>query len=348
MVTKNQLKKFLKGKTILVTGALGSIGSAIVQSLIAYDVSGIKAIDNRETELFYGQKNNNDKRIIYCFADVKDKESLRQIIQGVNIVFHAAAMKHVIVCETHPYEAIKTNIIGTKNMMELCVENNVEKMILISTDKSIYPEGVMGATKLLAERMISATHSRDYKTNTKFGAVRFGNILYSRGSVLEIWDEQLKNNKKITITDPEMTRFIMGIPQSVDLIFSTAYYVNNAEIFIMKMPSSSIESLATAYLDLHGLPKDHYVLTGTVKGDKQHEELLSKEESDFLLENQYFFLKTPLELDKIKKVDMGSYKKFGFKKSKIDNFASNNKRFILGSEKVKEILEKYTINKDLN
>lgn len=342
MINQTQLKNFFKGKNIVVTGALGSIGSAIAQAVLEYGVKSVRCLDNRETELFYAQKKNKDPRVIYCFADIRDKNSIGRNLRGADIVFHAAAMKHVSICETHPFEAVSTNVIGTKNIIELCADNNVEKMILISTDKAINPEGVMGTTKLLAERLISATGNMDVNVKTTFAAVRFGNVLYSRGSVLEIWGNQLAEGKKISITNPKMTRFIMGVPQSVELILSAAYYAKNSEVFIMKMPACSIQTLAEAYLSIKNLPQNHYESIGMARGDKMHEGLLSPDEKDYLLENDKFYLKVPMAIGTIGKSDSQYYKKFGFVKSKDSSFLSNAGHE-LPLHKVKTLLKKYIL-----
>lgn len=346
MINDASLKSFLKNKSVVVTGGLGSVGSAIIKAVLAYDVKSIKCLDNRETELFYAQRNNKNSKLSYYFADIRNKDSLNHIMRGVDLVFHAAAMKHVIICEVNPFEAINTNVLGTKNVIESCIENNVGKMILISTDKALNPEGVMGTTKLLAEKMISAMPHMGTEIKTKFGAVRFGNVLYSRGSVLEIWDEQLRRGDKITIVNPEMTRFIMGIPQSVELILSAAYIANNSEIFIMKMPSCSIGTLSEAYLEIKKTPKRHFILTGKTKGDKTHEQLLSPDDADFLLENEKFFLKMPQEVDRIANINMDYYKNLGFKKSVKTNFISSNPENMLNSAEVQEIIKKYIANYD--
>jgi len=339
MIEHAKLREFFTDKNIMVTGGLGSIGSAIIDGLLSFDVRSIKVIDNRETELFYASKKSTDKRLKFHFADIRDKSSLRNIIKGTNIVFHAAAMKHVIICEKNPDEAIKTNVLGTQNIIELCTESNVDKMILISTDKAVTPEGVMGTTKLLAEKMISAMHNVNEHNKTKFGAVRFGNVLYSRGSVLEIWAEQLEKQGKITITNYDMTRFFMGIPQSVELILMAAYYINNAEIFIMKMPSCSIRDLSTAFLEARQRTDCQCEIIGINKGDKMHEKLLSEDENADILENEKFLIKLPLELSTYKTAF--DYSELGFKKSNIQNFSSNNSAYLMDKDELKTIIEKY-------
>ncbi len=335
---KKEITKIFSGKIILVTGGLGSIGSAIVQELLKYNPKLIRVVDNRETEIYYAIEERKNESVKYFFADVREKESIKKIISGVDIVFHAAAMKHVGICEQHPFEAVKTNILGTQNVIESCIEVGVEKMIFISTDKAVNPNSVMGTTKLLAERMVSAMNSSHANIKTKFGVVRFGNVLYSRGSVLEVWKDQLNNGEKITITDLEMTRFVMGIPQSIELIFSAMRYIRDSEIFILKMPSCKIRTLAEAYLEINGRPSNYYELIKPNEGEKDHEELLANIESKFLMENEQFFLRLPLRLDD---GNIEPYLRMGFKSSKEKGFISNDERYLLDRESLKVILKKY-------
>ncbi|MCK4520285.1 polysaccharide biosynthesis protein [Candidatus Parcubacteria bacterium] len=337
-----QIKKYFNNKNILITGGLGSIGSAIVKELLLLNPKNIKVIDNRETGLFYGIYYNKNKKIEYCFIDIRDRESLEKAMKNVDIVFHAAAMKHVLVCERNPFEAVKTNVIGTQNVIEACVNNGIKKMILISTDKAVNPTNVMGASKLLAERIVAAIYNLRNGIDTEFGMVRFGNVLYSRGSVLEIWENQLKEGRKITITDPEMTRFFMGISQTIRLILSATYYAKNSEIFIFKMPSCKISILAEAYLELKGYPSDYYTVTGIKEGEKKHEELLFKEDGKLLMEKNEILLKLPLQL---KKINMKYYHQINFKKSKKNTFISNDPNSLLKKDQIKQVLKDF-LNKD--
>jgi FlaA1/EpsC-like NDP-sugar epimerase len=346
MVSQAQLEKFFSKKNILVTGGLGSIGSEIVRGLLKYELNSLRVVDNRETELFYASKKNTDPRLDYYFGDIRDKESLRPLLRNVDVVFHAAAMKHVIVCEKHPSEAIKTNIQGTQNIIDLSIEYGIEKVIHISTDKAVNPEGVMGTTKLLAEKMISAMHSARLGHKTKFGAVRFGNVMYSRGSVLEIWDAQIRQDRPISITDPRMTRFLMSIPQSVELIFASAFLIQNAEIFIMKMPSCSIQILADAYLKINRKTPGSFEVIGINRGDKFHEKLFSDDERAFLLENKNFFIKLPLELDKLSNIDRQYYYDLGFQETQNQNFSSDNEEYLMDPQQAEEILGGFILKTD--
>jgi UDP-N-acetylglucosamine 4,6-dehydratase/5-epimerase len=331
----NDLNELFKGKTVAITGGLGSIGSHIILNLLKYDVKKIILLDNRETGLFYSSEYPKDKRIESFFCDVREKEVVERLLKNVDIVFHAAALKHVVVGEKNPFETIKTNVIGTQNVIESCLKNNVKKMILISTDKAVNPTNVMGATKLLAERLVSAMIDVKQKNTTRFGILRFGNVLYSRGSVLEIWERQLKKGEPITITDPDMTRFFMDVSQSVDLIFNATFFVKNSETFILKMPSVKIDVLAKAFLQIKGYNEENVRIIGARPGEKSHEELLLSAEEGLIIENDKFFVKLPV---RISEDEIEKYKDIGFIIVKNKRFISDYKPNLLDIGEVKKIL----------
>lgn len=332
-----KINRLFKNKNVAVTGGLGSIGFEIVKKLLEYEVRSVIIIDNRETELAYWMRNSPDHRLKFHFCDIRDFDRLFEMSKGVNIVFHAAALKHVTVCEFNPFEAVKTNVIGTQNMIEACLRGEAEKMILISTDKAVNPTNVMGATKLLAERLVSAVCNRRNDGDTKFGVVRFGNVLHSRGSVLEIWDQQLRGSKKITITDPSMTRFFMDISQCVYLIFEAARHAEGGETFILKMPSVGIGDLAEVYLELRGFPRDYFVLIGKRPGEKTHEELVFREECEMLLENDKFLVRLPF----FSKIDMEKRYREGFKKATRTEYSSNDPDELLNKKQIKSTLSRF-------
>lgn len=264
-------KSLFENKIICITGGLGSIGQEIVRGLLKFNPKKIIIADNRETELFYSKSYPLSEKIHNEFVDVREYDSVEKVLERVDVVFHAAAMKHVVVCEDNPFEAIKTNVLGTNNVIESCIKNKVRKMILISTDKAVNPASVMGATKLLAEKLVGAiATSTKLKENsvTEFGIVRFGNVLYSRGSVLEIWNKQIKEKGEITLTDENMTRFFMATSNCIDLIFHATELAKEGEIFILKMPSVRIGDLAEAFSEIKDLPKENIKKIGIRKGEK--------------------------------------------------------------------------------
>jgi UDP-N-acetylglucosamine 4,6-dehydratase/5-epimerase len=342
MLDKHDMTQLFSNKTILVTGGLGSIGSEIVRQLMQYQPEVVKILDNRETELFYArQRFGNNHQVSLSLADVRDKDRINKAIEGVDIIFHAAALKHVLVCEDDPFEAVKTNVLGTQNIIECAMEQEVGRVVLVSTDKVVNPTNVMGATKLLAERLMSAACYSQRPHNTKFGIVRFGNVLASRGSVLEIWDRQLAENQKITITDPEMTRFFMSIPESVRLVFAASYYADYGETFILKMPSIKIGDLAESFLEIRGLPVDRYEITGIRAGEKMHERLLFDEEQGLLMSNEEMFVRLPLKADFYSETKR--LESLGFTKSVDTTFSSKEENTLVTRDKIKTILSKTSL-----
>jgi FlaA1/EpsC-like NDP-sugar epimerase len=348
MLKDNLIKDLFEEKTVLVTGGLGSIGSEITRQLLNYNSKEIRVLDNRETELFHTiLEHSSYDNMKFCLVDIREKESLSQVMSGVDTVFHTAALKHVTICEYNPFEAVKTNVIGTQNIIECALKNNVERVVLISTDKSVDPTNVIGATKLLAERLVSAMHYQRDENTAKMGVVRFGNVLASRGSVLKIWENQLKKDRRITITNPNMTRFFMSIPESVRLIFTASYYAKNGELFILKMPSVRIGDLAKIFLELNGYQTDYYEIIGARLGEKMNEELISKNEIGLLLENEELFVRLPLIFAKQDQFyESREYKRLvelGFRKSNLNDFSSDNEKCLLRKDKIKEILKKSKI-----
>ena len=334
---EKNFSRLFKNKIVMVTGGIGSIGLEIVKQLIKYHPKEIRIFDNRETELFYTHKKLLTNKIVRSiFGDIRDKESLLRASRNVDIIFHAGAMKHVIICEWRPFEAVKTNVLGTQNIIECAIQNNIERVVMVSTDKAVNPTNVMGATKLLAERLVSAICNQGQTGKMKFSVVRFGNVLASRGSVLEIWERQLKERNKIIVTNPEMTRFFMSIPDSVKLIFNATYMGKDGETFIFKMPAVKIGVLAETFLELYGEKSTKYEVVGSQPGEKMHEELINIEEEKYLLENNKMFIRLPIffNQDFVKR-----FKKLGFNKSKTKSFSSNDTDLMLNTNQIKKILK---------
>jgi FlaA1/EpsC-like NDP-sugar epimerase len=336
MSISDKLHELFANKKILVTGGLGSIGSEIVRQVSQFKPGLIRIMDNRETELFYARRAYKDNPLVeFYFGDIRDKERLTKVVDNIDIIFHAAAMKHVIVCEYDPGEAIKTNVTGTKNVIDCAFEHNIELMVQISTDKVVDPTNVMGATKLLAERLVSATCNINRNKKTKFGIVRFGNVLASHGSVLEIWNKQLTAGSKITITNPLMTRFFMSIPESAKFVCTAAFYADKGETFILKMPSVKIRDLAQAFLVSRGQPEDNFEIIGIQPGEKMHEGLLFAEEAGFLMENDEMFVRLPLRFDYNE--GRKKFEKLGFKTSDCTGFSSKQAKY-LNKTNLKKVL----------
>ena len=298
-----ELKNFYEGKIILVTGGVGSIGSEIIRSLLNYNPEAIRVLDSNETGLFELKYKLQPEKIRSFVGDVKDKERLRRAIEDVDIIFHAAALKHVPLCEYNPFEAVKTNTIGTQDLVDVAMDEEVEKFITISTDKAVNPVNVMGATKLLAERLTISANFYKGKRRTAFSCVRFGNVLDTRGSVIPLFRKQIKNGGPITITDTNMTRFMMSIPKAVALVLKAAEMAEGGEIFVLKMPALRlgdlteviIEELAQKYG--HDSNEIKIEIIGRRAGEKMYEELMTEDEAENAYEDEEMFIVLPQTFD---------------------------------------------------
>jgi UDP-N-acetylglucosamine 4,6-dehydratase len=288
------------GKNILVTGGTGSIGSEIVRRLLQHEPKVIRILSNDENGLFnLEQELASYSNVRFLVGDVKDKERLQRAVEGIDYIFHSAALKHVPLCEYNPFEAVKTNVLGTQNVIDVAIEEEIEKLISISTDKAVNPINVMGATKLLAERLtISANYYRGAR-KTIFSCVRFGNVLDSRGSVIPLFREQIRNGGPVTITDPDMTRFIMSIPRAIDLVLKSAEMAQGGEIFIFKMPVVRIGDLAKVMIE-ELAPKYGYDpkifqtrIVGRRTAEKNYEELMTHDEALRACEIEEMFIIYP-------------------------------------------------------
>ena len=249
--SEDDIKRQFKNKIILISGGTGSIGTGIVKQLLQSKPKMIKILTNDENSIFESRKLLGEiSQIKYIVGDIRDNDRLRLAMRNVNIVFHAAAMKHIDICEQNPFDAVKTNVIGTSNILEASIIEGVSKFILISTDKATNPTTTLGASKLLAERLTQDASSYVEGKKTIFSIVRFGNVIDSRGSVFQIFYNQLKNNLPITVTDSKMTRFIMSISDAASMILKISLIAQDGETFILKMPSVKIEELAKSMVDV--------------------------------------------------------------------------------------------------
>jgi UDP-N-acetylglucosamine 4,6-dehydratase/5-epimerase len=281
------------GKTVLVTGGAGSIGRELVKKILLTDVRSVRVLDNNETGLHDVALDFDDPRMRLLIGDITNEKRMMRAMQNVDLVFHTAALKHVPLCEYNPFEAAEVNVRGTQNCIDASIANNVKKMIFISTDKVVSPFNVMGATKLVAERLTIAANA--YSTSTKFSCVRFGNVLNSRGSVVPLFKKQILGGGPLTITNPAMTRFIMTISQAVDLILDCARETEGDDIFILKMPSIKIQDLALAMInychEAYGSPKNIPLkIIGIRAGEKISEELISHDELGKLEDHGNYFV----------------------------------------------------------
>ena len=249
--SEDDIKRQFKNKIILISGGTGSIGTGIVKQLLECKPKMIKILTNDENSIFESRKLLGEiSQIKYIVGDIRDNDRLRLAMRNVNIVFHAAAMKHIDICEQNPFDAVKTNVVGTSNILEASIIEGVSKFVLISTDKATNPTTTLGASKLLAERLTQDASSYVEGKKTIFSIVRFGNVIDSRGSVFQIFYNQLKNNLPITVTDSQMTRFIMSISDASSMILKISLIAQDGETFILKMPSVKIEELAKSMVEV--------------------------------------------------------------------------------------------------
>lgn len=288
---------FYNHKTILVTGGAGSIGSLIVTRLLLYHPSSIRVFDNNESGIFSLLQRLNSRHLRPLVGDVRDEKRLLTAMRDVDIVIHAAALKHVPLSEYNPLEAVQTNILGTQNVISSAINANVRRVVNISTDKAVNPVNVMGATKLVAERLIATAHlSQGRNTNTIFCSVRFGNVISSNGSVIPVFQEQIKNGGPVTITSKDMTRFFMTLSDAVGFILKAGVEMEGREIFIPKMPAVKIIDLARVLIEesaaRHGLDPNNIEIqiTGIRPGEKIYESLITSEEATTIDEDDHKFV----------------------------------------------------------
>lgn len=271
----------LKGKKVLVPGGTGSFGHRIVQRLLKYQPAEIR-VYSRDEKKHYDMKIRYKEfpQIRFFLGDVRDKARLRQVIEGVDVVYHAAALKHVPMCELHPEEAVKTNILGAMNLIECAIDARVKKVVAISTDKAVKPVNAMGASKALQEKLILTANDLEYNRGTLFSCVRYGNVMGSRGSAIPFFRQLVAENKIITITDEQMTRFMLTLDDAIDLVFFATANMKGSETFIKKAPSLRIVDLAKmVYRKYKGTDEGFkYTIIGIYPGEKIHEILISEEE----------------------------------------------------------------------
>ena len=265
-----------KNKTLLITGGTGSFGNAVLQKFIDSELSEIRIFSRDEKKQDDMRQKFKSKKLKFYLGDVRDTQSLSNAMKGTNYIFHAAALKQVPSCEFYPLEAVKTNILGTENVLNIAIKFDVERVVCLSTDKAVYPINAMGISKAMMEKII-ISKSR-VSDNTVICATRYGNVMGSRGSVIPLFTNQILTNRDITITDPEMTRFIMALDEAVDLVMYAFKNGASGDIFVQKSPACTIKTLAQAIKELLNAPDHPINIIGTRHGEKLFEVLLSREE----------------------------------------------------------------------
>ena len=265
------------GKTLLITGGTGSFGNAVLNRFLETDIKEIRIFSRDEKKQDDMRKIYRNDKIKFYIGDVRDYDSINSAMKGVNFVFHAAALKQVPSCEFYPLEAMRTNVSGTENVLNAATNNSVERAVLLSTDKAVYPINAMGITKALAEKVMISKARMQREGETILCATRYGNVMASRGSVIPLFVSQIKSGKSLTITDPNMTRFLMSLEESVDLVLHALQYGEQGDIFIQKAPASTVQDLADAVLQI-SKSSNAIQTIGTRHGEKLYETLISREE----------------------------------------------------------------------
>ncbi len=267
----------LNGKTLLITGGTGSFGTTFVDRVLRdYSPSSIIIFSRDEKKQFDMRNRLHTPILKFVIGDVRERDRVFQAMKGVDYVFHAAALKQVPTCEFFPYEAVMTNVIGTQNVLDASEENGVNKVIVLSTDKAVYPINAMGLSKAILEKLMLAK-ARTFSSKTVFCGVRYGNVMYSRGSVIPLFIEQIQNKMPVTITNPAMTRFLLPLPIAIELVLYALQKGENGDILVRKSPAATIEMIADAMLDIFQSKYGKKII-GTREGEKLHETLVTQED----------------------------------------------------------------------
>jgi len=287
-----------EGKKILITGGTGSLGNALTSRLLNYDVDTIRIFSRNENKQITMESKFNDDRLRFLLGDVRDYPRLVRAMEDIDIVFHAAALKHVPVIEYNPFEAIKTNVIGSQNVIDACLKENVEKAVAIGTDKAVSPLNTYGATKLLMEKLFvtASNYLKKERHQTKFFALRYGNVLGSSGSVIPKFIKQIKNKEKITITDPNMTRFSISMDEALDFILNATEIAKGSEIFIPKLRAYTIKDIKDVLFEL--LQKTDEENIGIREGEKLNEILINSDEIRYTWEYENMYMLLNLSVQK--------------------------------------------------
>lgn len=328
-----------KDKTLMITGGTGSFGNAVLNRFLETDIGEIRIFSRDEKKQddmrheFQAKMPEVSDKIKFFIGDVRDLASVKNAIHGVDYIFHAAALKQVPSCEFFPIEAVKTNVLGTDNVLTAAIDEGVKTVICLSTDKAAYPVNAMGTSKAMMEKVIVAKSRTVSPERTKICCTRYGNVMCSRGSVIPLWIEQMKEGKPITVTEPNMTRFIMSLDEAVDLVLFAFESGVSGDILVQKAPACTIETLARAVKELFGSDDDIKVI-GIRHGEKMYETLLTNEECAHAVDMGKFYR---VPADK-RSLNYDKYFKTGdIKRNPLTEFNSNNTE-LLNVEQVKEKL----------
>ena len=339
-----------KNKTLLITGGTGSFGNAVLNRFLKTDIGEIRIFSRDEKKQddmrheYQAKYPEYANKIKFYIGDVRDLQSVKNAMHGVDYIFHAAALKQVPSCEFFPIEAVKTNVLGTENVLTAAIEEGVSKVICLSTDKAAYPVNAMGTSKAMMEKVVVAKSRTVSPDKTMICCTRYGNVMCSRGSVIPLWIEQIRNGEDITLTDPAMTRFIMSLEEAVDLVLFAFENGNSGDILVQKAPACTIKTQAEATCELFGGDKNKIKIIGIRHGEKMYETLLTNEECANAIDMGDFY-RVPAD-----KRDLNYDKYFtdgNVERNKLTEFNSNNTE-LLTVEQVKEkMLELAYIKEEL-
>jgi len=265
-------------KTLLITGGTGSFGNTVLKRFLSEDIGEVRIFSRDEKKQDDMRRRYNDSKLKFYIGDVRNYSSVLSATRGVDFIFHAAALKQVPSCEFHPMEAVRTNILGTENLLEASIQNKVKRVVCLSTDKAVYPINAMGISKAMMEKIMVAKSRNLDDTETVICGTRYGNVMASRGSVIPLFVDQVRARRPITITDPTMTRFMMSLDDAVNLVLHAFEHGENGDIFVQKSPAATLETLAHALLAIMKKPSHEVSVIGTRHGEKLYETLLSREE----------------------------------------------------------------------
>ncbi|WP_181309863.1 SDR family NAD(P)-dependent oxidoreductase [Nocardioides campestrisoli] len=288
------IESAVAGKVVTITGGTGSFGSVMARHLLEEGATRINIFSRDEAKQDEMRRRTNDERMRFFLGDVRDLDSVRTAVSDADFVFHAAALKQVPSCEFFPEQAVKTNINGSHNVINACAEADVQSVVLLSTDKAVYPVNAMGMSKALMEKTAQAYARNHPDSELTVSVTRYGNVMYSRGSVIPAFIEMLKRGRPLTITDPRMTRFLMSLADSVDLVKHAFAHANPGDLFVKKAPAATVDTLARAVAELFGVEDPEMVHIGTRHGEKLHETLLTREELA-KAEDQGDYFRIPLD-----------------------------------------------------
>ncbi|MCU8093302.1 polysaccharide biosynthesis protein [Shewanella sp. SM20] len=330
-------------KVLLITGGTGSFGNAVLRRFLESDIKEVRVFSRDEKKQDDMRKHFQSDKLKFYIGDVRDFQSISNAMRGVDYVYHAAALKQVPSCEFYPMEAVKTNVIGTENVLEAAIANNVERVVCLSTDKAVYPINAMGISKAMMEKVIVAKSRNLENTNTTICCTRYGNVMASRGSVIPLFIRQVVNGDPITITDPSMTRFMMTLDDAVDLVLHAFQNGENGDIFVQKAPAATIDVLVKALLEMLKAPNHQVNVIGTRHGEKHYEALCSREEM-FIAQEQGEYYRVPADN---RDLNYSKYFEEGEKDmSLIEDYNSHNTER-LTVEEMKQLLRKLDFMREI-